>query len=84
MSRRSRLVGRPAPRSRRGIDAINSGDGGGGLLSCRHSAAIGGPTRFATGRTTTTIRSRPAIRTRTSSPDLTCTDAFAAVPFTRT
>ena len=45
ISRRSRLVGRPAPRSRCGTDATSSRGGGGGVWSTKTSAATAAPTR---------------------------------------
>lgn len=64
--------------------AASTGVGGGGLLSIRHSAAIGAPTRLDTGRLTTTIRSRPAWKSRTSSPARTGCAGLARSPLTFT
>lgn len=49
-----------------------------------HSAAIGAPTLLVTMRTTSTIRSVPATRTRTSSPIRTGCAALTETPLTRT
>ena len=57
--RRSHLVGRPAPRSRMGIDANNSRGGGGGEMSFKQSSTSTAPTRLVMGLTTTTMRSTP-------------------------
>ncbi len=84
VSRRSRLVGRPEPRSRRGMDATISRGGGAGLRSIKHCAAIGGPTRLVMTRSTMTMRSTPPARTRTSSPGRTGWAGLAVAPFTRT
>ena len=83
-SRRSRLVGRPAPRSRRIFAATSSFGGGGGVRSMTHSAATTAPTRFATSRATRTVRSRSVFRSRTSSPMCTGWAALALSPFTCT
>lgn len=56
----------------------------GGLLSTKHSAATGGPTRFFTMRDTTTIRSRPPCRSRTSSPTCRVCAGLARSPLTLT
>ena len=82
--RRSRFVGRPAPRSRTGTEATISLGGGGGLRSIRHSEATDAPTRLAIGRMTSTIRSRPSSRIRTSSPGLTCCAGLAGTLLTWT
>lgn len=84
ISRRSRFVGRPAPRSRTGTWIATSRGGGGGLLSTKQSAATGGPTLFFTIFDTTTIRSRPACRSRTSSPTCNAWAGLARSPATFT
>ena len=84
MSRRSRLVGRPAPRSRFGTNAVSSRGGGGGVMSSTAVAARTAPTRFEIGWRTMRMRSNPAMRTRSSSPGRTGCAAFARSPFTRT
>ena len=50
----------------------------------RHSAATSAPTRFAMRRRTSTTRSKPATRSRTSSPILTACAGFARSPLTLT
>lgn len=84
VSRRSRFVGRPVPRSRCGRAARTSRGGGGGLRSIMHWAAIGAPTRLLITRSTMTIRSIPLFRIRISSPGRTGCAGLAVVPFTRT
>ena len=84
MSRRSRLVGRPAPRSRTGTIAVSSFASGGGVRSSTDSATSAAPTRFEMGLRTMRMRSNPAMRTRSSSPGRTGCAAFARSPFTRT
>src|SRR5688500_4178798 len=83
-SRRSRLVGRPAPRSRTGTTDGASRGGGGGVRSSTAVAATVAETRFTIVWRTTRIRSNPPMRTRTSSPGRTGCAAFARSPFTRT
>ena len=83
-SRRSRFVGRPAPRSRDTTAATSDFGGGGGVRSMRHSAATGAPTRLITIRTTVTVRSRSVVLNRTSSPIRTGWAGFARSPFTCT
>ena len=50
----------------------------------KHSAAIGADTRLLIVLVTSTMRSRPASRTRTSSPGTTGWAGLAVTPFTRT
>jgi len=82
-SRRRRLLGRPSPRIALIPGAISRTTGG-GLLSTKHVAATGAPTRCSIGRTTSRIRCRSAIRACTVSPARTLVDGFAGLPFTRT
>ena len=82
--RRSRLVGRPIPGSRRPARSRGSRGGGGGLLSTRQAAASSAPTRCSIGRTTSTTRSRSPTRTRTVSSALTVDAGLARTPFTCT
>ncbi len=82
--RRSRLVGRPVPRSRAATVTVASRGGGGGLWSMKHSAATGAPARLAITRTMTTTRSRPSWRSRTSSPARTECAGLTRIPLTLT
>ena len=84
MRRRSRFVGRPAPRSR-SANAISGGrSGDGGEWSMKHSTAIDAPTRLTITQATSTTRSRWAIRASTVSPTTTAVDGLAAFPLTLT
>ena len=84
MSRRSRFVGRPAPRSRIGTNARQSRAAAGECGPRRPRPPGTAPTRFEIGCRTMRIRSNPAIRTRSSSPGRTGCAAFARSPLTRT
>jgi len=79
-SRRSRLVGRPALRSRGPSPARGPRGGGGGLWSIRHAAASVAPTRLPGSWATSTTRSRPPSRARTVSPTLTSAAGLARPP----
>lgn len=83
-TRRSRLVGRPAPGGRRnGCGPSRLTTGGGGLWSMKHFAATAAPTRFSMTVTTSNTRSR-STNASTRSPAFTCVEAFAVPRFTRT
>ena len=83
--RRSRLVGRPAPRSRSANTATSGRrSGGGGEWSTKQSTATDAPTRLVIGRTTSTIRCRRASRASIRSPTFTAVDGLATLPPTST
>src|SRR5690606_3114777 len=84
MSRRSRLVGRPAPRARTATRTASSLGGGGGLWSITACAASGAETRFTSTFSTTRIRSTRPPRTTTRSPTRTFVAGLARSPLTRT
>lgn len=85
ISRRSRLVGRPAPRSRTATGAGRSSlGGGGGDSSIIASAASGALTRLVSSCSTTRIRGRTPPRTTTRSPMRTTVAGLARTPPTCT
>ena len=82
-TRRSRLVGLPAPRSRTANLTVSVSTGL-GVRSRKHVAASAAPTRFWITRTTSTTRVVGPTRARTSSPGDTVVAGFAGRPLTRT
>jgi len=82
--RRSRLVGRPVPGSRRNTGIHSCFGGGGALWSTRHSAANGADTRLLMRATTSKIRSRWWARAVTRSPTWTLAAGLTGAPLTRT
>src|SRR5690606_20657592 len=82
--RRSRLVGRPAPRSRTNAGAARSGGGAAGVWSTRQVAATGAPTRLSITRATSSTRVRPLTWAWTRSPTRTGVAGLAGTPLTRT
>ena len=82
--RRSRLVGRPVPGSRRNTGIHSCFGGGGGLWSTRHSAANGADTRLLMRAMTSKIRSRWWARAVTRSPTWTLAAGLTGAPLTRT
>src|SRR6478609_8336403 len=84
MSRRSRFVGRPAPRSRTASGTASSRGIGGGLWSMTASAASAAETRLTSTFSTTSTLSWGPPRTTTRSPVLTFVAGLARSPLTRT
>ena len=80
--RRSRLVGRPVPGSRRNTGIHSCFGGGGGLWSTRHSAANRADTRLLMRATTSKIRSRWWARAVTRSPTWTLAAGLTGAPLT--
>src|SRR5207237_8363809 len=80
-SRRSRLVGRPVPRSRTATRGGRLGTGG--LWSTRHVAATDAPTRLSMTTATSRMRGR-STNASTREPTFTSVDALAVARFTRT
>src|SRR5690606_33427638 len=84
MSRRSRFVGRPAPRSRCAKTARSSFGGGAGVRSSNAAAARAALTRFTSSWRTTRIRAPCRVTTRTSIPGRISCEGFAVSPPTFT
>lgn len=82
--RRSRPVGRPAPRSRRAMGGIDARGGGGGLWSTRHCSATAAATRRSMICVTSTTRSRSCTRASIRSPTRTVAAGLTLAPPTRT
>src|SRR5690606_33645927 len=84
MSRRSRLVGRPAPRSRCANTVRSSRGGGAGVRSSKAAAARAALTRLTSNCRTTSVRAPCGVTTRTSTPGRTSCEGLAVSPPTFT